>query len=206
MTVDISKTISEIMIRTGFLRITYARDLYVVESFGDFNPSFFLRPIRKSGKIRLGGAFGIFCPKFEEFWRGTLLKSEIRIDNPLTLVSHTDNFVNIIDKEFYEYIDGENDLRHICDISYNFLSRFPKNDFQIRICVKKNNFLGRKLSEMVNIAEYYEIDNIYQRKSANFLFWLVEEGILSIDQIYNSLRNDQVNIMKRIENSRYFLF
>lgn len=195
-------------INSGMLDVGFTpssiKNLFFV-GCGDFIPSILIKVFTKSGLYRIGGTLGIVCPEFESQWKNSLKGIERKVDNSFSVCSHIDNFVAHLGDAAYSYVGEEADFRTRCQIVYRYLEKFPKCASEFHDACLKDGFGGRPFSKLLNISDYFEIDNQYQRKSINFLYWLTKKEIVTPDLLLRLLSKSQIRIISSVEMRNYIL-
>lgn len=189
------------LLARGFAQSLRNRNILVISSHTDFSPSFLIRVRSSRGNLRYDGAFGLNSELFEQEWRKNLSPFERKADNVTALVSHIDNFGDCLDSVVFRDIRSTNDIDQACDSIYATLCNGPKTEDALYASIKRDNLFGIGINKFINIAMYYSEQDIRQRKSVQFIKWLIRRNRRFEDIFRVTLVNEQWEIFQKYDSA-----
>lgn len=175
----------------GFHRSTVRPRLFLTDGGSTVSAAFYCGEVKRRGQIRFSGGVGVVFPEFEDKWNASLSKKEQREDSTLPLIMALDNFEYLIENRVFRYSNNFDDLltsaRHI-----NVLcSKLPSSIDEFGSALGECRLLGKPVSEYLHIFDYHADDNLYFRKSSEFILWFLDRWPNLADQMYKCLSGAQ---------------
>jgi len=160
------------LVEAGFFCPWRKRNIFLVNESLEIAPAFIPRILRRDGRIQVSGGMGIFFNEFEERWRATLTKEEVKVDKTLPLIISIENFAELNDAGVFIYTDDSADVEKISNILFLHCSMFPKSVEELKSSISCCRILGKSVSQYLHYFSCFDDSNIYFKKSASFVFWL----------------------------------
>ena len=166
-------SINKVLLKNGFTRQQKKSDLFLIGEPRPVTPAYYCRIVRKQGKVRLGGAIGLFFSEFEVIWNLSLSNKERRIDLTLPIIMLIDNYRELIESDVFRY-SGLVGIYNSVGRIYNLTSQLPNSMEELDEVLIEGSLIGKPVHDYLHIFDYYDDDNLYFRKSSSFVYWFIE--------------------------------
>jgi hypothetical protein len=176
---------------SGFHKSPTNKLFFLTEVDSEISPAYCLNIIKNRGKVRLGGALGLYFRAFELTWRDSLSAHEKSIDFTLPLVMLVDNFSGLLDGDFFDYSDEPEKMHSNACALRRLCADLPLSIAQFENAVKYCQLIGKPISDYLHITEYNTDENLYFRKSCSFLFWFAQQWPEAADSLDDCLDDHQ---------------
>lgn len=189
------KDINRFLQEAGFSKAINREGVYLVASKFFINPAFFPVIVKRKGGVRIGGGVGFFSEEFEKIWRENYNEGGLRMDNPLPMTLIIDNFVNEMPESVFIYDRDVESIRKSAINIFKFIKTFPLSEGDLIKCIRSNDIGGKSFSDFLNIASYFALDNVYQKKEIFFLEWLCHRSSEISREVQERLSAEQRKII-----------
>lgn len=187
MTAIDRKTILGLLEECGLARSPFDVGLFLVNGSKVISPAYRLNIVRKRGRVRFGGAIGLYFRDFEALWRTSLSSRERKIDATLPLVMLIDNYAYLIDRGVFDYTDRVEELSVRAAAVCSLVRQLPQSIEEFDKCLLDKHILGKNISEYTHIFDYNDDFNLYYRKSVSFIGWFAETWPESAEHLRSCL-------------------
>jgi len=109
-----------------------------------------------------------------------------------------DNFVKLFSDSFFSYSDIETEVALKAVEIYTVLQFAPSDIDQFVTSLREKRILNKSTQDYFHIADYFEDDNLYLRKSVRFVQWFGSKWPQYQTDLYQSLSESQLKRVARL--------
>lgn len=192
MTFEAEKCVDYALRQVGFSCLPTVPKLYLVNWDSDVSPAYYATPIRRRGKVQLGGGVGIYFREFEEQWNSAASRADLKTEFTLPLIMLIDNYLLLIRRGVFEFTNQADEvIEHASEI-FGLCSSLPCSieDFVQSLTLGKIG--GKRISDYLHIFAYHENDDEFLRKSVGFVHWFINKWPQHAEALRKCLTQEQL--------------
>lgn len=159
------------LFQCGFHAHSRQKHILLVSPDSEVSPAFTPVIMRRRGQFRITGGFGLYAAEFEENWRKTLSREELKVERTLPIMISIENFAELNDVGVFRDLSTENEVEVVSALLFEYCSLMPQSVEALLSDLRTCSILGRKFADYIHHFSDVDDSNIYFRKSATFLHW-----------------------------------